>query len=155
MGVGTYPHEYNISVSEIGYMLRDVNGDGIPELITGYIGPKDPDRPLEDTVIYDMHTLENGQPKLILASSPRHRYKLCQDNLILNDGSAGATNLYRRLFRYSSTDKELIYSLTMNQPYYYEGTVENNTQLPAETDTILTEEEFKAIADKIYKEFSK
>ena len=150
MGVGTYPHEYNISVSEIGYMLRDVNGDGIPELITGYMGPKDPDRPLEDTVIYDMHTLENGQPKLILASSPRHRYRLCQDNLILNDGSAGATNLYRRLFRYSSTDKELIYSLTMNQPYYYEGTAENSTQQPAETDTILTEEEFKAKEDAIY-----
>jgi len=152
MGVGTYAWELGITVSDVGYTLMDISGDGIPELITGYMGPVNADNRNADSVIFEMHTLQDGHPKLVLASSARNRYRLYQDNLILQDGSGSARELYRRLYRYNGTDKKFVYALMMEQPECYEITSDrgDDNWWPAETDTRFSEEEFRAKEDIMF-----
>ena len=76
----------------IGSMLDDVVAD------CELLGP-DTDSVLVDSDfmlvtglsgIYDMFTLKEGTPVRILVSSARIRYYLCEDDLILHEGSGGA-----------------------------------------------------------------
>ena len=71
---------------QLGFWLHDMDGNGIPELLIGAIGADYYDQSL----IYDMFTLKEGTPVRILVSSARIRYYLCEDDLILHEGSGGA-----------------------------------------------------------------
>ena len=71
---------------KLGFWLHDMDGNGVPELLIGATGAEYYD----ESLIYDMFTLEEGRPVRILASSARIRYYLCEDDLILHEGSGGA-----------------------------------------------------------------
>ena len=71
---------------QLGFWLHDMDGNGIPELLIGATGAEFYD----ESLIYDMFTLEEGTPVRIFASSARIRYYLCEDDLILYEGSGGA-----------------------------------------------------------------
>ena len=72
---------------ELGCCLRDLDGNGIPELLIGAAGAEYGD----DSMIYDLFTLEEGTPVRVLVSSARVRYYLCEDDRILHEGSGGAS----------------------------------------------------------------
>ena len=74
------------SGGELGYCLKDLDRNGIPELLIGATGADYYD----ETLIYDMFTLENGVPVRVLVSSARVRYYLAEEDLILHEGSGGA-----------------------------------------------------------------
>ena len=61
--------------------------NGIPELLIGAAGAEYGD----DSMIYDLFTLEEGTPVRVLVSSARVRYYLCEDDRILHEGSGGAS----------------------------------------------------------------
>ncbi len=92
----------NLGVSEfieysdhVGYALKDLNKDGIPELLIAGIGTQE----FGEQVIYDLYTLENNSPKNIATSWARNRYYLRTDSLIVNEGSSGAA--YSNVFLFS------------------------------------------------------
>lgn len=144
-GIGRYPIDFGAGRTDIGYLLQDISGDGIPELIIGDMRTHNESEKYLDGIIYDMFTLQNGSPKQVLASSARSRFRLFPDNLILSDGSGGASSQITALYRFNGTNKEFVYALMMQKPYYYEVTTERqNIWQPAEGDTMLSEGEYQA-----------
>ena len=76
---------YETGVDRIGYCVRDINGDGVDELMIGRI-----DEYSDPGMFYDLYTMIDGQRVLVKSSGERDRYYLCQDQTIANEGSSGA-----------------------------------------------------------------
>ena len=95
--------------SQLGFWLHDMDGNGIPELLIGATGAEYYD----ESLIYDMFTLEEGIPVRILASSARIRYYLCEDDLILHEGSGGAPYNLSILFYLKNNRLELATGIVM------------------------------------------
>lgn len=62
-----------------GYTLRDLDGDGAPELLIG-----------NGREIFDLYALQDGAPKKLLTGWERNAYVLCEDGTIYNTASGGA-----------------------------------------------------------------
>lgn len=85
-----------ISYSEhVGYALKDLDKNGVPELILAGIGTDD----FSDKMVYDVYTLTENKPVNLLQSWARNRYYLRTDSMIVNEGSSGAA--YSNVFLYS------------------------------------------------------
>ena len=84
----TFPYEqYGVSLlmryePNVGYYLKDLNKDGIPELLIGIVSYTNGNSYPDTAVLYDLFTLADGTPKRLLASSERVLYWLRTDNLI-------------------------------------------------------------------------
>ena len=72
------------SLSDLGYALMDLDGDGTDELIIADNGQRQ--------VIYDLYSLVNGQLVHILSGGERNSYELRENSVILNTGSNGAAS---------------------------------------------------------------
>ena len=94
---------------QLGFWLHDMDGNGIPELLIGAIGAEY----FDESLIYDMFTLEGGRPVRILASSARIRYYLCEDDLILYEGSGGAPYNLSILYYLKNNRLELATGIVM------------------------------------------
>ena len=110
----------------LGYALMDLDDDGVEELILAsdvyHLYPN---------IIYDVYTLENGKPELLLQSRARSRYFMLQDGRFLMEGSSGAMYASWITYRFSDTSpsvQEQIWTteephdLADFAPYYYYGT---------------------------------
>lgn len=73
------PHDF------LGYALKDLDGNGVEELILASDGNNE-----FPYVIYDVYTLKNGAPEIMIQSRARARYFLLQDGRFLMEGSSGA-----------------------------------------------------------------
>ena len=94
---------------ELGFWLHDMDGNGIPELLIGAKGAEFYD----ESLIYDMFTLDEGIPVRIFASSARIRYYLCEDDLILYEGSGGAAYNLSILYYLKNNRMELATGIVM------------------------------------------
>ena len=108
---------------EIGYIIKDFSGDGIPELLIGSSGSNE---------IYAAFTLVNGKPECTLAGWSRSRYHLNSDGTIYHEGSSGAAyncyGLYEFAYNGTIKCKSFIFtepdedSYTWETNYYYNTT---------------------------------
>ena len=115
-------------VETLGYVMTDMDANGIPELIIGSTENENYNK-----TIFDMFTLVNGLPQRVLVSSERVYYMLYQGNQILHRGSGGAGYNFAGLYRYSGTEIQMTYGLVMtgdNTEYY---------QVNGEAESIFTE----------------
>ena len=94
---------------QLGFWLHDMDGNGIPELLIGATGAEFYD----ESLIYDMFTLEEGTPVRIFASNARIRYYLCEDDLILYEGSGGAPYNLSILYYLKNNRLELATGIVM------------------------------------------
>lgn len=78
----TYVH----SLSDAGYMLTDMNGDGMPELLVSTVTDA------ADGLIYDLYTCVDGEAVHAASSGERYQYCLNEDNAIFYWASSGASN---------------------------------------------------------------
>ena len=72
--------------NHVGYALKDLDKNGVPELIIAGMGTED----FSNNVVYAIYTIENGQSVKICESQARQRYYLMTDNRIYMQGSSGA-----------------------------------------------------------------
>lgn len=77
----------------LGWCETDLNGDGVTELIVG-----------NGSVIYDLYTLSDGQPVLVLSGGERNAYFILEDGRILNQGSNSAASSFTACFRLEGTE---------------------------------------------------
>lgn len=77
----------------LGWCETDLNGDGVTELIVG-----------NGSVIYDLYTLSDGQPVLVLSGGERNAYFILEDGRILNQGSSSAASSFTACFRLEGTE---------------------------------------------------
>ena len=88
-----YAYEHGVSEligfsEHVGYALKDLDKDGVPELIVAGMEMGESDFGVN--ALFDLYTLKEGEPLNLTASWPRNRYYLRTDNTILNEGSGGA-----------------------------------------------------------------
>lgn len=136
--------------TQYGYLLRDLNNDGIDELIFGANGPESC-----DGTIYDIYTIKDGMIVSTFIAWDRERYYLCKNGAIAYESDGGAGS-----FSYSYYDyvgQVLIDDLSvglrervlydglrdMNNPWFYTGA----GIVDFEAATPITEEEADSIID--------
>lgn len=93
------------SLSDIGYMIQDLSGDGIPELVIGF--------PEYGSVIA-LYTLVDNKPVNTFFGWSRSSYLYAGGSTFIYTGSAGAYNSITGLLSLSKDGQKQIYS-----EYYY------------------------------------
>ena len=138
-----------------GYTLRDLSGDGIPELVIGSVT----DEAYEGyrTMIYALYTCADGQPQFVLEGAYRNAYYLMDDGAIFNQGSASAATSISAIYEFSESGQELLcrdYWFTYEKDGNYNdircwhNTVgEMNTDVSEELD--MTFDEFWTMEEKL------
>ena len=82
-------NESNAMLWDSGYMIDDLSGDGVPELLIGSTAGEEYDV-TAGTMIYALFTAADGQTKLTLEGAYRNAYCILEDGSIFNQGSGGA-----------------------------------------------------------------
>ena len=77
---------YLESLAKPGFCLKDLDGNGIPELMVGLMT----DDFFYSRIIASLFTLEDGSPKLVFTSYTRSRYCLSSEGGFIYEGSGGA-----------------------------------------------------------------
>ena len=97
----------------IGYTLKDVDGNGVRELLIGENWGESDD----GTVLYDMYTIRDGKLLHVFSGWDRNRYYLCTNGNFLNKGSSGAMQSSTAYYIYAKGDmifiRSVIYDATM------------------------------------------
>ena len=132
---------YESSYINGGFYLLDLDGNGIEELLLGV----NQDYGLRGE-IYDIYTIDDNELVKIGSGGGRYRYRLCENNIIINEGSSGAANRHFEISKCNGDKLELIKYLDMDDRYYVDGEfVEGGyTELDEnyKIKRYLTEEEF-------------
>ena len=79
-------------LESIGYVITDINGDSVPELLIGENDEYGYDNPTRVAYIYNGFTYENGNPVPFLTGWGRNRQHYLGNGHFLNSGSGGASN---------------------------------------------------------------
>ncbi|MDO5445239.1 MAG: hypothetical protein Q4F31_06440 [Eubacteriales bacterium] len=82
--------EYVGYSSSVGYGMKDLDKDGIPELIIAGMGANDQ----SDKVVFDVYTLQNNVPVNLCNSRVRDSFRLREDSSLYERGSGGAAIAY-------------------------------------------------------------
>ena len=157
---GQYLWEHGLSEvaaysSGVGYALKDLDKNGIPELIIAGMGTDD----FSENMAYDFYTQVNGIPVNIATSQARARYYLLTDNTLLSEGSGGASYTYITLHKVngnSLADLDMVftdYDEASGATVFYSQQGHSDT-LPSEKSARISENEFQTRweqwKDKVY-----
>lgn len=136
--------------TQYGYLLRDLNHDGIDELIFGANGPES-----NVGTIYDIYTIKDGMIVSTFIASDRERYYLCKNGAIAYESDGGAGS-----FSYSYYDyvgqvlyddfsvglrERVLYDALrdMNNPWFHSGA----GIVDFEAATPITEDQANSVTD--------
>ena len=75
---------------EIGYLLLDLSGDGVPELMIGYNDDYWTDEAEEQSYVVSIFTIRDGEPYTTMQGWARSSHRWYQDNRFIYNGSGGA-----------------------------------------------------------------
>lgn len=90
-----------------GYCIKDLSGDGIPELLIFQIDEKDSDSYIGSRLLA-AYTYKDNAPLNIFVGTSRNRYYLFDDNTIFNEGSNGAAYTIFGTYNLSKDGSELV-----------------------------------------------
>ncbi len=140
--------ERGYALMSAGFMLKDVNGDGVEELLIGATDfGNDPDE------LFSAYTLVDNKPKLLFEGWSRNRFYLTADGGFYNSGSSGAASQATVLYTLSE-DNELV----CNGYYYTEPKNADWSEIGhyySKTEDRATAIEFPGeMLNKLYPEFS-
>lgn len=93
----SYMYIRNTALSQVGFAIYDLDGNGQKELIISDLG---------SSVIYDVYTIENGKAVQVLSAGERYRFYLFENCLMENQWSGGAAVSGSDFFRL--TDGKLV-----------------------------------------------
>ena len=93
------------ALNSVGYVIQDISGDGIPELLIGYIAEDETEQ--RSRSIYAMYTLIDNVPYLTFEGWFRSTYYYLEDGSIFNIGSDGAGCSLFGMYEISSDGTEL------------------------------------------------
>ena len=73
-------------LENIGYLVRDLDGDGTPELLIGTVGGDN----FTYLLLFDLYTLSDGEAAPLFQGWERSRWYMLEDGRFYNYGAAGA-----------------------------------------------------------------
>ena len=136
--------EMTVYSSHVGYGFKDLDKDGIPELV---IAPLDGQGEYRQLVL-DVYSLNNGIPVNLARSQARSRFFLRSNSNLLNEGSSGAGFSNCSIFRvsgYSLIPVESIMSYfpgNASDGYYFQTGAYSYE--PRATDAKISEADYQA-----------
>ena len=135
----------NEALDVIGYAVKDLSGDNIPEFIVGFI-----DEDNKGSEILALYTVKDEKPAFVFESMTRSAYFLINDGNLFYQGSAGAAYSIFGSYAISENGAELIcndYWFTHEKDktsyeigYYHNTTGEYDKAVSEELN--ITEDEF-------------
>ena len=154
-GEGRFEYAMEHDLSEVvrystgvGYALKDLDKNGIPELIIEGIGTDE----FSEGIAYGIYTLVNNQPFNLVTSRERNRYYICMDSTILNEGSGGAGHSVITVYRLSGESLMPVENLMTcfvgnERDGYYRQTGSCNWE-PQPGDQKIDEDAFRAAVEQ-------
>lgn len=109
------------ALDEIGYTFKDLNGDGVSELIIGAFNKEDYAYTANE--IYAVYTLKNDVPALVLEGRSRSAYSLKEDGSFYYHGSNGAAYSIFGIY-YINEDGEAV-----SNDFYFTYPDDNNPEI--------------------------
>ena len=105
---------YNIIPEDkIGYAYYDINTDGIDELVIGEITEGS-----WKGVIYDIYTMVDRKPQLVISGGSRNRYYVCDRSFVCNEYSSGALESGVRVYHLLENTTELFHQVSFKYDGY-------------------------------------
>lgn len=144
------------ALSEIGYLISDINGDGVKELLIGISDETEGVYVKND--LYAIYTVRNNSPKLVAEGRSRNWYSLIDGGKLFNFGSNGAA--YRIFGEYSlGNEADLIpidfyFSYDKDGSYTNIGFFHNTTaiyEMAQAEELHIEQDEFEALEDALAK----
>jgi hypothetical protein len=120
-----WPYSGIESLSDVGYAIIDIDGNGTPELLMAGMGDSED---IYEDVIYNLYTYIDGEIVFLASSGERYQYSLsASDGLIYESRSASAYTAYSNLYKINNETGKLevveavIYDDNENEtaPWFY------------------------------------
>lgn len=89
-------------LDSVGYFYKDINVDGIDELLIGEISDD-----AHDGLVYDIYTMVDRKPTHVVSGGERDRYYILQNGFVLNEYSNSATNSGSDVYNLQTNSTEL------------------------------------------------
>lgn len=100
-----YDGKLDQAYQNIGYLIRDINGDGVEELL---FGERDVHPGGEwDGIIYDLYTFVDNRPVHVFQGWNRKRYFLTEEGKFMMEGSSSASEMVCEFYDYNG--RELVF----------------------------------------------
>ncbi|MCR5651172.1 MAG: hypothetical protein K6F86_08335 [Lachnospiraceae bacterium] len=116
---------------EMGFAYRDISNDGVDELLVGIIDDSD-----EPSVVYDIYTMVDRQPTLVVSGTARNSYRAMEFGGVANYFSGGAMENGFKVYTITPGTNELFLQYGVK----YDG-YENEEKPWFEADTLSDEED--------------
>ena len=127
-----------------GFYLKDLDGDGIEELLLGSNGQN-----AGRGIIYMIYTIQDGKLEVVCSGGERDIYRLCLDDYILEEGSGGAANSIEAYYRFENGKLVLEEGIVLDAFYNEENPwYLCDEELDAETGISITYEQIEEIRSK-------
>lgn len=94
-------------LNEAGYAVKDVNGDGTPELLVGLVSAFEEGK-AEGSILYALYTYSGEEPVCVTESYVRDGYRWMGDGKFCYNGSGGAANSGFGVFSLPAVNTELV-----------------------------------------------
>lgn len=139
----------------VGYVLKDIDGNGVPELLIGVF--EKPDSAYTKNELYAVYTCKESTPVLLLEGNSRNAYSLMDNGSFFYFGSGGA--IYSMFGEFALADagtltsKSYYFTYEKNEDgseigYYYNTDGEWNPAASQELE-LKSEDEFWAIEEQL------
>lgn len=112
-----YLAKYDAQVSDVGYYITDIDGNGTDELI---IGNMTLEGEYYEKMFYDLYTIVDDKPVLLSSSGERDRYYWCTDGTIAEYGSSSACESNWCYYRFENN------KLTLKESVFYDAYYDEN-----------------------------
>ena len=123
-----------------GWLLRDLDGDGIPELLLGA------DWGDGHSVIFNIYRLDGAKAVRVVDGWNRSRWYLCTDGSLAHEGSDGASEGTYSYYRYENGALRHLETLISLDGWFYSDTTDH--YLGGDAFRAITEAEAAAVMDK-------
>ncbi|MBO5610156.1 MAG: hypothetical protein J5929_07305 [Eubacterium sp.] len=109
-------------LKRLHYMIKDISGDGVPELLIGENASYELDGTEDDSYIFEGYTCKDGKPVRFLEGWARSSYQPIDEGTFHYYGSSGAMSSGYGICHISEDGTELIW----DDFYFSDGTDESN-----------------------------
>ncbi len=115
------------NINDLGYTIKDIDGNGVNELIFGFLAEQNDDKELGCNGILDIYTIRDGKLAHVLDGWERCHFRIRNDGVIVNRGSGGASTFGCNYFEYKND------TLTQTEEVFrdYENWFYSNERKPA------------------------
>ena len=99
----------------LGYLIKDINADGIEELLLGE--PVNTDINGEISKIYDIYSIDDGRVYQVLNGAEDYYYLICNDSVIIKETIADDNSIERSSYVFEKNSFRLTETLIDTTDY--------------------------------------